>query len=113
MPKTRIIIATSFLQGISTANGVENIAAGSTCECDTETAAWAVDGGHAKYNEDETSAPADVTLEEFAAAIATLEEGDDDYLTKSGLPDVKALANVGLEISAKARDALWSELNPA
>jgi len=113
MPKSRKIIATSFLQGINTSNGVENIAAGSTCECDAETAAWAVDGGHAKYTEEEKSAPPDVTLEEFAATIATLEEGDADYLTKSGLPDIKALANAGLEISAKTRDTLWSELNPA
>lgn len=106
------IIAISFLQGIKTSSGVENISAGETCECDAETAAWAVDGGHARYSKTKSSVDTEVTLDEFRAAVANLKKGDESDWTQSGKPDCNALRAEGVEVSARARDSLWAEMNP-
>ncbi len=47
--------------------------------------------------------------EAFAEAIGKLEEGNTGHWTESGAPEVKALEGLGIKVSAKERDALWTE----
>jgi len=58
-------------------------------------------------------ADAAVSAEAFAAAVDQLDVDDEAHWTGSGSPDVNALKALGLDgLSARQRDALWSEYQP-
>ena len=56
----------------------------------------------------EAGAPKTVSFED---AVNLLEAENDDHWTQDGSPDCNALAAVGCEISAEARDHAWAELS--
>ncbi|MCK5132693.1 MAG: hypothetical protein KAR40_11145 [Candidatus Sabulitectum sp.] len=53
----------------------------------------------------------EVTPEVFAAAVAKLNKENKDHYTNAGLPELKALKALDININAATRDALWEALN--
>lgn len=51
------------------------------------------------------------TTVSFEDAVKLLEEENADHWTQDGRPDCNALAAVGCEMSAEARDHAWAELS--